>query len=1449
MEKRRCSWIGFKLLLTLMLLMLSAVAEAATVSGTVTNNTGSAGRVFLTLSWSGGGDAGLGKSVTVAANSSASYSIRGVQGGDFVVNAFLDTQNAGMHYANDPLGVSAPFNVTGADVPNVNVTLNNPSAVALQPPVGAQVVAGDGGVLVMWDPAKDLNSRQIATSYKVYWSTTSNPGPLNMTGGGSSIDSANLGDVDAYLKAFANGTQLYFSVTSKLGGTESAPVNANGGLPVTIGPATGGVAVSGTVTTTGATLGAGTPLYLAVASSSGPPQYVGLVAAPSSSQAFSIAGVQPGSYGVYAILDMDNNGFVNLGDINNTDGDGAPVTVSSAPVTGVNVSLAGGPATVAVMTEHSKNSTSEWYSLNLRASMNGKRPVNAAASGPNLSQGTVDMGLSNWGPLEARPGLIARPTLTPADTYSFAIEYSDNTSTGASPLTAQVTAVLDSFATATSPVGYVPFPFNGSFNWSAPASPPTPYSYSFWLSVPGFSDDGFFNMPPSTTNATYTTFTNYVDGNNYDWSITVKDIHGNRALRQTNFTPTTSPVVTGFTPAIGGPGTAVTITGFNFDATAANNVVTFPGSFTATPSSASATQLVVAVPSNVATSSGPISVAVGAKSGQSSSSFTIDATPPVTTASPLGGTQTGPINVTLTANEPATIYYTTNGTDPTYPVSGQTQTYSATIPISTTTTVLKYFARDSYGNKEAIQNQVYFYGTPTTLALAVDNAAITYGQAITATATVSPGAATGTVTFFVDSVQYGLPVAVSAGPANMVISGLAVTGSPHTIQALYGGDATYAGSGNTTTVTVAKAASTVAVNVGSYTYNASPQGPSSATITGSSGAVTWSYAGVSGTTYGPSATLPTNAGSYTATATVAADANYNSASSSATAFTIAMANQTITVTSAAQASAAYNSTFTVAATAPGGTVTYSSGSPAVCTNVGATFTMVASAGACIVNYDQAGNTNYNAAPQVTSSNTTATKGNQTITFAALPTKNTVDAPFSLTATASSGLAVSYTSSNTSVATVSGSTVTIVAAGTTNITASQAGDANWNAATPVTQSQLITTGQTITVTTPAPATAPFNGSFTVAATSNSGLTVAYSSGSPSICVNSGATFTMMSGTGTCIVQYDQAGDATYLAAPQVTSSVTATKVSQGAVTVTTPASASYGQTGLVATATGGSGTGALAYDAGSSTACSVNATTGALTITSGTGTCAITATRQGDSNYNASAASAAGSVTISKATATVALSGLTKTYNGSAQAAAATTTPAALTVNITYDGSATVPVNAGTYAVVATISDTNYQGSASGSLVIAKANANVAISNLTQTADGTPKGVTITTTPASLAVSVTYNGLAAIPSTTGTYNVAAAITDPNYQGSATATLNVVAYGDISGSANGQFDGTVSIVDAVKYLRISLKLDPPPAYTGNLLLAPIVAGKPTAIPGSRAVNILDVRAMLEKVAGLW
>jgi len=81
---------------------------------------------------------------------------------------------------------------------------------------------------------------------------------------------------------------------------------------------------------------------------------------------------------------------------------------------------------------------------------------------------------------------------------------------------------------------------------------------------------------------------------------------------------------------------------------------------------------------------------------------------------------------------------------------------------------------------------------------------------------------------------------------------------------------------------------------------------------------------------------------------------------------------------------------------------------------------------------------------------TVGQANQTITFGALAGKTYGDPDFTVTATASSGLPVSFSSLTTGICTVSGNLVHIVANGTCTIRSSQAGDTNWNAASNVDQ---------------------------------------------------------------------------------------------------------------------------------------------------------------------------------------------------------------------------------------------------------------------------------------------------------------------------------------------------------------------------------------------------------------
>ena len=203
------------------------------------------------------------------------------------------------------------------------------------------------------------------------------------------------------------------------------------------------------------------------------------------------------------------------------------------------------------------------------------------------------------------------------------------------------------------------------------------------------------------------------------------------------------------------------------------------------------------------------------------------------------------------------------------------------------------------------------------------------------------------------------------------------------------------------------------------------------------------------------------------------------------------------------------------------------------------------------------------------------------------------------------------------------------------------------------------------------------------------------------------------------------------------------------------------------------------------------------VISGTPTAAGTYTGTlSASNGIGSAASQSFSITIQKAAATVALGSLAPTYTGSPLAATSTTNPANLSVSYTYDGLSTIPTNAGSYAVVASINESNYVGTANGTLVIAKATATVSLGSLAQTYNGSAKAATATTSPTGLTVNLTYDGSATAPTNVATYAVVGTINDTNYAGSAAGTL-VIAKATATITLNGltqAYDGSAKSVSA-------------------------------------------------------
>jgi hypothetical protein len=263
------------------------------------------------------------------------------------------------------------------------------------------------------------------------------------------------------------------------------------------------------------------------------------------------------------------------------------------------------------------------------------------------------------------------------------------------------------------------------------------------------------------------------------------------------------------------------------------------------------------------------------------------------------------------------------------------------------------------------------------------------------------------------------------------------------------------------------------------------------------------------------------------------------------AFTVAAAAksvQSITFTSTPPSNAAVGGTYTVAATASSGlAVSFSadSSSAGICTVSGSSVSFVGH-GTCTIDANQAGNSSYQAAPQVQQSFTIGGTS-QTITYTSTAPSNAAvgGSTYTVTATSSSGLAVSFSidAASSGVCSISGSTVSMTHPGTCTVDANQAGNATYNAAPQVQQSFTVAKGsQTITFTSTPPNPAGANSPpYTVTATATSGLAVTFSVDpvfSSGVCTISGSTVTFH-GHGVCVIYANQAGNADWNAAPQAT----------------------------------------------------------------------------------------------------------------------------------------------------------------------------------------------------------------------------------------------------------------------------------------------------------------------------
>ena len=342
----------------------------------------------------------------------------------------------------------------------------------------------------------------------------------------------------------------------------------------------------------------------------------------------------------------------------------------------------------------------------------------------------------------------------------------------------------------------------------------------------------------------------------------------------------------------------------------------------------------------------------------------------------------------------------------------------------------------------------------------------------------------------------------------------------------------------------------------------------------------------------------------------------------------------------------------------GQTIVYQSTNQNVAT-VSGNMVTIKGCGETTIVASQAGSNDYLAAATVTRT-LTVNKRAQTITFEELPAKTYEDLPFTLSATSSEGLTVSYQSINTEVATIDGSTLTIVGAGTTEIIACQEGDATHYAAAPVTRTLTVNRrAQTITMGAFDPRVygdAPIE----LNQYTDKNLEIVYTSDNEAVASVSGHTVTIKH-PGMATITANQGGTKNYLPATEVKQVLTVQKAMQQ-ITLGDIPNRIYGDDDTELPEKTDKGL-AIAYTSDNEQVATI--VRGHYVHIEGVGTANITATQAGDEYYSAVAAVTL-PFTVSKAYQTITFPELpTCTYGTSPVTLQATTNSSA---TIRYESS-------------------------------------------------------------------------------------------------------------------------------------------------------------------------------------
>jgi len=293
---------------------------------------------------------------------------------------------------------------------------------------------------------------------------------------------------------------------------------------------------------------------------------------------------------------------------------------------------------------------------------------------------------------------------------------------------------------------------------------------------------------------------------------------------------------------------------------------------------------------------------------------------------------------------------------------------------------------------------------------------------------------------------------------------------------------------------------------------------------------------------------------------------------------------------------------------------------------------------------------------------------QTISFPALPVMTYGDPPFTLSATASSGLPVTFTSSNTTVATLSGNMLFANSTGTADIVAMQVGNGTYAPARYIRILNVNKAEQVITF--PEPGNRTYGDSdFNLNATSSSVLPVYYTSNNSEVATVTGNNV-HMTGAGTAIITASQDGNNLYYSAIDVSVNLTVNKADQ-TITFAPLPNVTYGDDSFHPDAISSSGL-VVNFISDNPSVAIINS---GMIVIKGAGTSTIAASQAGDQNYN-QAQNVSQILTVGKASQVISFPAIPPVVYGSSDFDAGAMSTSGLPIDYTSDNPSVVEVTNG-----------------------------------------------------------------------------------------------------------------------------------------------------------------------------